>query len=172
MAECRRCARRRRCREPQHADGSLLELVVPVNPREPQEEVREHRVARGRRVVVELLLAVDELLAVGRRVEEAAVLLVGEELRRKDGEPSRLSQPTQVAGRDMQLAEPVRHIRVVLEEPSRVRTAVAPCPKQPAVVVRQRAEQELTERNGRCEEIVALEPSRGFGERRERQSVP
>src|SRR5205085_2409986 len=69
--------------ETEDADGALLHLVVAVDAREPEEDVREHRVARRRRVVVELLLPADEPLPVGRRVEEAAAFIVAKEL---DGE--------------------------------------------------------------------------------------
>ena len=52
-------------------------------------------------MVVEFLLACDELLSVGRREEEAAALLVGEELDGEQGEPARLLEPTQLAGCDV-----------------------------------------------------------------------
>ena len=87
----------------QHRDAALLELVVAPDAREPQEHIREHRVAARRRMVVELLLARDQLLAVDRRLEEAATLVVGEELDRERGEAVRLAQPARVAGRDVQL---------------------------------------------------------------------
>ena len=84
-----------------------LELVVAVDPREPQQHVGEHRVAARRRVVVEVLLADDQLLAVGGRLEEAAVLVVAEELDREPREPVRLLEPAQLAGRDVQLESPL-----------------------------------------------------------------
>ena len=101
--------------EAQRADRLPLELVVAPDPREPQEDEGEHRAPGGRRVVVERLLPRDELLAVGRREEEAAAFRVAEELDRGEREPPRLPQPAQVAGRDVQLVQPVRDVRVVLE---------------------------------------------------------
>src|SRR6266571_304115 len=59
-----------------HAVGGVLALE--------QGHVREHRVPRRDRVVEEVLLASDQLLAVGGRQEEAAALLVGEELDREE----------------------------------------------------------------------------------------
>ena len=101
--------------EAQDGDGMPLELVVAVDPRQPQEDVREHRVAGRRRVVVEILRARDERLAVGGREEEAAALVVGEELDGESREASRLLEPAQLARRDVQLVEPVRDVRVVVE---------------------------------------------------------
>ena len=57
-------------------------------------------------MVVELLLARDELLAVGGRQEEAAALVVAEQLDREPREPPRLLEPAQLAGRDVQLESP------------------------------------------------------------------
>ncbi len=81
--------------EPQDADSAPFELVVAVDPRQPEQHVREHRVARRRRVVVELLRAHDERLAVGRREEEAATLVVGEELDGEQRQPPRLREPAE-----------------------------------------------------------------------------
>ena len=102
--------------EPQDGDGVPLELVVAVDPCEAQQHVREHRVAGRRRVVVEVLRAHDERLAVGRREEEAAALVVSEQLDREQRQPARLLEPAQLAGGDVQLVEPVRDVRVVVEE--------------------------------------------------------
>ena len=110
-------------------DRLALELVVAVDPRKPQQHEREHRVPRRHRVVVEVLLARDQLLRVVGGHEEAAALLVGEELDRQPGEPVRLLEPAQLAGRDVELvagrarrrrsprgsrgslARPFRHVR-------------------------------------------------------------
>ena len=78
--------------------------------------MREHRVAGRDRVVVEVLRPRDEPLAVGRREEEAAVLVVGEELDREPREPVRLVEPAQLARRDVELEQPVRDVRVVVED--------------------------------------------------------
>ena len=87
MSEGRRCAAEKGRAEPEDADGPPLELVVAVDARQPQRHIREHRIAGGRRIVVELFLSVDEPLAVGRRVEEAASFVVGEQLDRERREP-------------------------------------------------------------------------------------
>ena len=65
-AERRRRARERGRTSRRTPTRAPLELVVAVDPREPQQHVREHRVARRRRVVVEVLLPRDEPLAVAR----------------------------------------------------------------------------------------------------------
>ena len=114
-AEGRRRPREEVADEPQRAYGLPLELVVAPDPREPQEDEGEHRAPRRRRVVVESLLPRDEPLAVGRREEEAAALGIAEQLDRGEREPPRLAQPAQVAGRDVQLVEAVRDVRVVVE---------------------------------------------------------
>ena len=132
---------------------------------------REHRVARRRRVVVEILLPRDERLAVDRRQEEAAVHVVGEEIDRKQREPVRLVQPAELAGRDMQLVEPVRDVRVVLEVAGPLRDAVSPGSVQP-LAVGERAEQELGELARGVEPVVALEPPPRFRERGEHEPVP
>src|SRR5579885_2808205 len=71
-AERRRDPRQAAADQPEHGDAAPLELVVAPDPCEPQKDVREHRVAARRRMVVDLLLAGDERLAVGGRVEEPA----------------------------------------------------------------------------------------------------
>ena len=154
------------------ADGAPLELVVAVDPREPEQHVREHRVARRRRVVVEVLLARDELLAVRRREEEAAALVVAEELDREEREPARLLEPARLAGRDVQLVEPVRDVGVVVEEAGVLGDAVAVRAVEAALGRRERAEQELAEASRRVEPVVALEARAGLGERGEREAVP
>src|SRR3954463_1506149 len=91
--------------------GSLtFERLVAPDPAEAEQHEGEHRVPRGGRMVIELLLASDQPLAVGRREEEAAALLVCEELDREPREAVRLLEPTQVAGCDVQLVEPVRDV--------------------------------------------------------------
>ena len=149
-----------------------LELVVAVDPREPDQHVREHRVAGRQRVVVELLRPRDEALAVGRREKEAAVLVVGEELDREPGEPVRLVEPARLSGRDVELEEPVRHVRVVVEVAGAARAALAVAAPKPAVVVGERAEQELPQPSGGVDPVRPLEPPPGFRERGEREPVP
>src|SRR5262249_58566718 len=93
--------------QPEDAGGPTLDAVVAPDPAEAKQDVGEHRVPGGRRVVVELLLARDQLLAVCGREEEAAALIVGEELDREPGQPVRLLQPAQLACRNVKLVEPV-----------------------------------------------------------------
>ena len=131
--------------EPEHGDAAPLELVVAVDPREAEQHVREHRVAGRERMVVELLRPRDEALAVDGREEEAAVLVVGEELDREPREPVRLLEPPQLAGRDVQLEQAVRDVRVVVEVAGAARAPVAAAAAQPAVLVGERAEQERAE---------------------------
>ncbi len=76
-----------------------LELLVSPDPREPQEDEGEHRVARRDRIVLERFLPRDELFTVGRREEEAAAVVVAEPLDRLEREPAALPQPAEVAGR-------------------------------------------------------------------------
>jgi len=94
-------------------------------------------------MVVELLRAGDELLAVRGREEEAAVLGVAEELDGEPGEPVGLLEPAQLAGRDVQLEQPVGRVRVVVEEAGAARAPLAEAAQEPPLAVRQRAEQEL-----------------------------
>ena len=93
-----------------------------------------------------IFLRTTSCLAVDGRLEEAAVLLVGEEVDREPREPVRLLEPAQLAGRGMQLEQPVRDVGVVLEEPGALRDAVAPGAVQPPLRRRERPEQELAER--------------------------
>ena len=85
-----------------------------------------------------------------RREEEAAVLGVVEELDRERGEPVRLVQPAHVAGRDVELDQPVGDVRVVVEEAVAAHLPLAPRARQHAPSSpRQRAEQELADVDGR-----------------------
>ena len=157
--------------EPQDGDGVALELVVAVDPREAQQHVREHRVAGRRRVVVEVLRAHDERLAVGGREEEASALVVAEQLDGEQREAARLLEPAQLAGGDVQLVEPVRDVRVVVEVARAGRPAFPVAPPE-AALCRQRAEQELRQAAGGCQPVVALEPPGRLRQCGERQAVP
>src|SRR3989442_1519628 len=122
--------------------------------------------------VDEALLPRDELLAVGRSQEEAAALGIAEELDREPREPVRLLEPAQLAGRDVQLVEPVRDVRVVLEVARALRLALTPRPVEPPVLTRERPEQELGQPASRDEQVVPAEPPRGLRQRRQREPVP
>ena len=171
-AEGRRDLGERAHDQPEHRDRALLEQVVAVDAGEPQQDVGEHRVPARRRMVVEALLARDELLAVRRRLEEAAVLLVEEELEREPREPVRLLEPAQLAGRDVQLEQPVRDVGVVLEVARSLGDAVAPGAVQPALGRRERPEQELRQAPGGLDPVRPVESAAALGQRREREPVP
>ena len=157
-----RRAREKVADEPQRVHRFPLELVVAPDPGEAQEDERQHRAPRRSRVVVERLLPCDELLAVRGCEEEAAALLVAEEPGGREREPPRLVQPPQIAGREVQLVEAVRDVRVVVEEGRVLRVPVAKRPPQRI------SRQELTELDRRSEEVQPLEPARALGEGRER----
>src|SRR5205823_14310247 len=143
--ELRRRPAEARAGQPEHADSPPLQLVVAVDPPEPQQDVGEHRVPRRDRVVDQLLLARDQLLASGGREEEAAVLVVAEELHREQSEAPRLLEPAQLAGGDVQLVEAVRDVGVVVEEARTARAPRATAPVQ-AALRGERSEQELAQR--------------------------
>src|SRR5439155_3264498 len=86
-------------------------------------------------------------------------------------EPTTLLEPMELAGCDMQLVEPVRDVRVIVENPRLTRPACAPGAVEPARPGRQRPQQELRTRTCRRDEIVALEPPPGLGECGHRQAV-
>src|SRR6266498_4125245 len=67
-------------------------------------------------MIVEVLLAADEPLAVDGRQEEAAPLLVAEELDGEEDEAPRFLQPAQLTRRDVELVQTIRHVGVVLED--------------------------------------------------------
>src|SRR5207302_5793439 len=97
-----------------------------------------------RRIVVEILLARDECLAVDGCEEEAAVLLIGEEIDGEARKPVRLVQPAGGAGRDVQLVEAVRDVRVVLEVAGSLGDTLAPGSVQ-TLPIGERPEQQLRE---------------------------
>ena len=134
--------------------------------------MREHRVARGERVVVELLRARHESLAVARREEEAAALLVREELDREPREPVGLFEPPQLARGDVQLEQAVGDVRVVVQEAGPAGAAGAQAPTKPAFRGGQRAEQELAQPPRGLDPLRPLEPPPRLGERGEREPVP
>ena len=103
--------------------------------------------ARLRRVDRQLLLpyavgvAAWGVAALGD-AEEAAALLVGEQLDGEQRQAARLLEPAQVAGRHVKLVEPVRNVRVVVEIARAGRLALPVAASQPSAV-RERSEQEL-----------------------------
>ena len=103
--------------------------------------------------------------------EEAAALVVSEQLDREQREAARFLEPAQVAGGDVQLVEPVRDVRVVVEVAGARRPAL-PVAAPQAAVVRQRAEQELGQAAGGVEPVVALQAPRRLGECGQREPVP
>ncbi len=124
-AERRRRTRQVVADEPERPDRLPLELLVAPDPREPQEDESEHRVTRRDRVVLERFLPRDELLTVGRRQEEAAALLVSEQRDRAIRGAAARAEPAEIAGREVQLVEAVRDVRVVVEVRGELRATVA-----------------------------------------------
>ena len=94
------------------------------------------------------------------------MLLVLEELDRQQREPARLLEPAQLAGRLVQLEQPGRDRRVVVQVRVDLRRAGAEAPVQAPALVRERAEQELGDRARRVEVVLAPEPAARLGERR------
>src|SRR5262249_59430984 len=106
------------------------------------------------------------------REEEAAALVVREELDGETREPQRLLEPAHLARGDVQLVEAVRDIGVVLEEAGGLRDAVAIRAEEPSLVRRERSEQELAEAARRGDPVVTAEAPTGLRERGEREAVP
>ena len=88
--------------------------------------------------------------------------------------PSRRASCSQrsLTGRDVELEQTVRRVGVVVEEALAADLSFAPRTREPAIVARERAEQELAHAARRLEPVGPLEPSRTFGQRREREPVP
>src|SRR5881275_2875355 len=84
----------------------------------------------------------------------------------------RLLEPAQVAAGDVQLVQPVGHVRVVVQDAAVLGLPCAPRPEQPTLRRGERSEDELRQRLRGLEQIRALETTARFRERRERQSVP
>src|SRR3954463_6726853 len=171
VAERRRRVRELWGEEPEHADRATLELVVRPQPRKPEQDEREHRVPGRRRMVVEVLLAADQPLAVDRRQEETAALVVAEELHRQQREPPRLLQPAQLPRRDVELVETMCDVGVVVEHPTVSRLATPPRAVEPAFG-RERPEHELGTRARCVDEVAALQATAGLRQRRNGQPVP
>ena len=100
------------------------------------------------------------------------MLLVLEEVDREQRQPARLFEPAQLARRLVQLEQPGRDRRVVLQVRVDLRRAGAEAPVQAPALVRERAEQELGDRACGVEVVLAPEPTARLGERRQRESVP
>ena len=162
----------RRRKEAQDALAALDHRIVAPDPAEAHEHRRHHRVPGRDRIVVEVLRAGGERLAVVRREEEPAALVVREELDRAIGDPARLEQPAHVAGRDVELDEAVGDVRVVVEEAAAADPAVADAAQHAAVLAAERPEKEVAEPHGGLEQVVPLDAPGRLGERRESEAVP
>src|SRR5258705_8404101 len=123
-------------------------------------------------MVVEVLLAADELLAVARRQEEAAALLVAEQRDGKNRAPARLLEPLQLSCRNVQLVETVRHVCVVLEHACVLRLAGAPAAEEPPIRGRELTEEELCESASSFEIVTSFEATARLRQRGQRKSVP
>ena len=106
----------RRLDEAEDRYGPRLELVVAPETPEPQEHPGEHRVPGGHGRVLEVLRPGNARVAVGAREVEAAVNLVREELDGEQRESARFEEPADLAGRDVELHEAVRDVRVIVQE--------------------------------------------------------
>ena len=172
VAERGRRLRQEMRRKAEDSDGLSFHVVVAVDPREPKEHVRQHRVPGRRRMVVELLLAVDEPLAVGGRVEEAAVFRVAEQLHGQQRQPARFLEPAELARRDVQLVQTVGHVCVVLEHARVLGLTRTPRPEETTFGGGERPQDELCERPRRIEQIWTVEPTACFRECGKSESVP
>ena len=94
------------------------------------------------------------------------MLVVGEAVDRLERDPARLVQPAQVAGRDVELVQAVREVRVVVEEPGAGRTPRSAGADDLAV------DEQLGELDRLREHVVAVEHPPGFRQRGEREPVP
>ena len=92
-----------------------LELVVAVDPCERSSTYASIELPDGVGWSSRPFARHDERLAVGRREEEAAALVVSKQLDGEQRQAARLLEPAQVAGGDVQFVEPVRDVRVVVE---------------------------------------------------------
>ena len=106
-----------------------------------------------------------------RGEEEAAALVICEQVHREQREAARLFKPAQLAGGDMKLVEAVRNVRVVVEVPGAGGTAVAVAPTQTARLSK-------AARAGSRRVRVPVDPvgtiqaTSRLGERGERKAVP
>ena len=164
-----RCAFQERPRQAENADGIAGELVVAVDPSEPEKHIGHHRVPGGSGVVVELLSPRHEPVVVD---EEATALRVAEPFPSMTSEQPRLLEPAKLAGGEVELEVAVRDIRVVLEIPVDLRLAVPVAPEEPPFGIGHPLSQE--ERQPVCDlEVVgAGEHAACLGERRQGEAVP
>ena len=172
VPERRRGLSELRSDEAKDRDCAPCEIVVAPQAREPQQDVGEHRVARRCRMVVEVLLATHEPLAVRGRQEEPPTLVVRKQLDGEESEPPRVLQPTQLARGYVELVQPVRDVRVVVEHARVTRLTCPPRPAEASVVRRQPVEQELRAGPRRRDEVVTFEAASRLGKGRDGQAVP
>src|SRR5205814_1924296 len=107
----------------------------------------------------------------GPRDAQASVS-VGERLHSEPNETVRLTEPAPVAGRAMELVEPVGDVGVVLEVAGVARPARPPAAVEAAVRARERPEQELRDLAARIDQLRTVETAARLRERRQRQPVP
>jgi hypothetical protein len=88
-----------RVEEAEDADRPALVLVPAGQRRQAQQPVCRARVGGGDRVVLEVLPPGHELLVIGRCLEEAATLVVGDALDHRVGELARGREPARLEGR-------------------------------------------------------------------------
>ena len=123
-------------------------------------------------MVLEVLAPRQQLLVVGRGLEEASVLRVGETLDHGVGQGTRLGEPARIEAGLVQGEQRLEQERVVLQVGVELGLAVLPGAQQPPVGVAQRAEHELRTAGRRLHVVGALEHGAGLGQRGDHQGVP
>ena len=116
-----------------HALRLLLVAMVAGQRSESQEAVRGGGVARGDRVVVDVLAARDQLLVVGGGGEEAAVLGVGEALDHRVRGRAGGVEPARLEGRLVERQQRLDQKGVVLQIGIQLRLAAVEGAQQPAI---------------------------------------
>ena len=138
---------------------------------QPQEGQRRHRVAGRLRSVVARLLAREQLFAVFRGAEIAAVRAVGEARLELLVQGARLAQPARLARRLVQVHEPSREEGVVLEQPGVPRRTVHRAAREPAGGTVD-AQQVVRCSRGALDEVAPREREARAREGGDRQPVP
>src|SRR5829696_3491753 len=139
---------------------------------EAQEAVGGARVARGYRVVLEVLAPRDEPLVVDRGLEEAAALAVGEALDHRVGGRAGGGEPAWLEARLVQGEERLDQVGVVLEVGVEARLAVLGGAQEAPARVAHRTEDEVGARARRVEVARLPQYSPRVGERGDHERVP
>ncbi len=156
---------------PDRLHRPLAQIVAVEVVREPREGVRGDRVRGGSRPVVTLAVPDDQRLVASARGVEAAVLRreVREDLARQ---PLRLAQVTPIPGRFVQVEEPGREIRVILEVGVEMRMARPPGAQQPSLRGHEVRAQEGGGTRGRLQMARVAGEAERLRERADHEAVP